>query len=259
MTTAVNLVNHEAQAGHGVVDRIADMSPRAKARMAGAFFLLTIVMGVFAQAFVSERLVVSGNAATTAANIRAQESLYRLGFTVYLIEMACQITMAMLFYDLLKPVSKSTSRLMIILELVGCTIKTLARLFYFAPLLILGGAGYLAVFNMEQLQALALLFLRVNDQGAAIALVFFGLASLLKGYLVFRSTFLPRFLAVFEVLGGFGWLTFLWPSLGYRAFPYVAGVGIVGALATIGWLLVVGVNEQRWKEQATAAQASLWR
>lgn len=242
-----------------VMSRMAEASPRVRARIAGLFYLLTILTGVFAQGFVAAKLVVSGDAAATATNILTHKSLFQVGFTVYLVEMACQITMTALFYDLLKPVSKSVSLLVAFLGLAGCVIKTLSRLFYLAPLLILGGAHYLSVFNPEQLQALALLFLTVNDQGAGIALAFFGFAALLKGYLIVRSTFLPRILGVLSVLAGLGLLTFLSPPLGSRLFPYVAALGLVGAIPQILWLLVVGVNEERWKEQASAAAASLWR
>jgi len=238
---------------------IADTSPRVKARLAGVFYLLTILAGVFAQGFISERLVASGDAVTTATNILTHERLYRVGFTMYLIEMASQITMTALFYELLKPVSRSVSLLSAVFSYVGCGIKTFSRLFYFAPLLILGGAHYLSVFSTEQLQGLVLLFLKVNDQGAAIALVFFGFSTLLKGYLVVRSTFLPRWLGVLSVVGGIGWLAFLSPTLGYQLFPYIAAVGLLGSVTTIVWLLVFGVDEQRWKEQATAAATSIWR
>ena len=236
-----------------MMERIAEASPRFKARIAGAFYLLTILTGIFAQGFVSERLVVSGDAASTAANILTHRSLFQAGFAVYLIEMACQVAMTALFYELFKPAGKSASLVAAFLGLTGCVVKTFARVFYIAPLFVLGGAPYLSVFSAEQLQALALLFLRVNDQGAEIGLVFFGFCALLRGYLVMRSTFLPRILGVLSVLGGVGWLSFLYPPLGYRLFPYIAALGLLGSAAMILWLLVFGVNDQRWKEQASAA------
>jgi len=173
--------------------------------------------------------------------------------------MACQITMTVLFYDLLKPVSKSASILAATLGLVGCTIKTLSRLFFFAPLLVLGGAHYLSVFDPKQLQALAFLFLRVNYTAETIAMVFFGLYALVKSYLVFRSTFLPRVLGVLSSVGGLGWLIYLYEPLALRLQSYIVGAGVIGSLVSVVWLLVYGVNEQRWKEQANVATVSIWR
>ncbi len=242
-----------------VADRVAEASPRLMARMAGLFYLLTILAGVFAQGFVSDKLVVFGDSSTTAINILTHKSLFQWGFTVYLIEMACQITSTALFYFLLKPVSRSVSLLAAFISLAGCTIKTLSRLFYIAAAFVLGGEHYLAVFNAEQLQALALLLLKVNDLGAGIALAFFGFFALLKGYLIVRSTFLPRILGVLSILAGLGLLTFLSPSFGNRMFAYVAAIALLGAVPQILWLLVFGVNEQRWKDQASAAAASIWR
>jgi hypothetical protein len=233
--------------------QIRESSPRLKARITGVLYLLTILTGIFAQGFVSERLVVSGDAAATATNILTHKIFYELGFTCYLIEMACQIAVTALFYDLLKPVNGSLSLVAAFLGLAGCIIKMVSRLFYIAPLLVVGGAHYLNVFDHKQLQALALLFLKVNDRGAGIALAFFGFYALLTGWLIIRSTFLPRILGVLSIVGGLGWLTFLYPPLGYRLFLYLAVFGILGAATLILWLLVFGVNEQRWREQARAA------
>jgi hypothetical protein len=169
---------------------------RVKARITGVFYLFTILTGIFAQGFVSGGLVVDGDAAATATNILTHRTLFQWGFAVYLIEMACQVGMTALFYDLLKPAGRTLSLLAAFIGLTGCVIKTLSRLFFIAPLLVLGGAHYLSVFSAAQLQALALLFLNVNDQGATIALVFFGFYALLTGYLIVRSTFLPRILGV---------------------------------------------------------------
>ena len=236
-----------------MMERIGETSPRLKARIAGVLSLLTILTGVFAEMYVSGRLVVDGDAAATATNILTHRGLFQLGFAVYLIEMACQIAITALFYDLLKPAGRSVSLLAAFLGLAGCLIKTFSRLFFIAPLFILGGAHYLSVFSAEQLQALAFLFLKVNDHGAAIALVFFGFYALLTGYLIIRSTFLPRILGGLSVFGGLGWLNFLYLPLGYHLFPYIAALGLLGSVLLILWLLVFGVNEQRWKEQASAA------
>jgi hypothetical protein len=233
-----------------MTERIAKSSPRLTARITGVFYLITILTGIFAQGFVSERLVVQGNAAATATNILTHSGLFQLGFAVFLIEMACNIAMTALFYVLLKPAGRSVSLLAAFLGFAGCVIKTFSRVFFIAPLLVLGGAHYLSVFSAEQLQALALLFLKVNDRGAATALVFFGFYALLTGYLIIRSTFLPRILGVVSVIAGLGWLSFLYPPLGYRLFLYVVAIALLGAAALIFWLLVFGVNEQRWKEQA---------
>src|SRR5438270_2547709 len=229
---------------------MTETSPRFKARIIGVLYLLTMLTGIFAQGFVSNRLVVFGDASATATNILAHKFLFELGFTVYLIEMACQIAMTALFYDLLKPAGRSVSLLAAFLGLAGCVIKTFSRVFYIAPLFVLGGAHYLSVFNPEQLPALALLFLKVTDQGAATALAFFGFYALLTGYLIFRSTFLPRILGLVSIIAGLGWLTFLYPPLGYRLFFYIAPFGLLGAVALILWLLVFGVNEQKWNAQS---------
>ena len=146
-----------------MMERIAaDSSPRTRARIAGVFYLVAMLTGIFAQGYVSGRLVVDGDAAATATNILTHRGLFQLGFAVYLIEMACQIAMTALFYDLLKPAGRSVSLVAAFLGLGGCVIKTLSRLFYIAPLFILGGAHYLSVFSAGQLQALALLFLKVK-------------------------------------------------------------------------------------------------
>ncbi len=233
------------------------MSPKTKARLIGVLFLITMVGGGFAQGFVAGSLIVPGDASATASNILADEALYRLGFAVYLVEMACQIAMTVLFYELLKPASRTASLLAATFGLIGCTIKTLARLFFFAPLLLLGGASYLSVFDPKQLQALAFFSLRVNYTVETIAMVFFGLYALVNGYLVLRSTFLPRALGVVSVVGGLGWLIYLYEPLARRLESYIVGVGVIGALAMVLWLLVKGVDEQRWEEQANAHKGDI--
>jgi hypothetical protein len=220
--------------------------------MTGLFFLLTILTGIFAQAFVSEKLVDFHDAGTTATRILAHKGLFQLGFTIYLIEMVCQVTTAVLFYQLMKPVNRTVALLALFLEVTGCIIKTFARVFYVAPLFVLGHPAALGGFSAEQLKSVALILLNVNDQGAGAALAFFGFSTLLGGYLIFRSTFLPRWLGVLSLVAGVGWLTFLYRPLGDLAFPIAALIGLLGAAATIFRLLVSGVNEEKWTQRASA-------
>src|SRR6202521_5989626 len=214
-----------------MMERIAETSPRLKARITGSFYLLAMLTGICAQGFVSGSLVVDGDAAATATNVLTHRGLFQLGFAVYLIEIGCQIAMTALFYDLLKPAGRSVSLVAAFLGFAGCVIKTFSRVFFIAPLFVLGGAHYLSVFSAEQLQALALLFLKVNDRGAGMALVFFGFYALLSGYLIIKSTFLPRILGVLSVLGGLGWLSFLYQPLAHRLFLYFVALSLLGALA----------------------------
>jgi len=115
----------------------------------------------------------------------------------------------------------------------------------------------LSVFTVEQLQALAYMFLRLGGQAGNIGLVFFALHCLLVGYLILRSTFLPRIVGVLMAFAGMGWLTLLWPPLANYLSPYNMIPGLLGEGSLTLWLLVMGVNVQRWKEQASAAGASI--
>ena len=203
------------------------MSPKRLARIAGALYLVTIVAAIIAQGLIAERIVNSTDASVTARNIIAHADLFRFGYTMYMIEMVAQTAMTMLFYELLKPVSRTGSLLAAVIGVVGCGIKALSRVFYVAPALVLDGSHYLSTFSAEQLHSIALLFYNVNEMGAAIAVVFFGFSTVITGWLIIRSTYFPRILGWIAVVGGIGWLTFLWPPLGYRFNLYIAAVGSV--------------------------------
>jgi hypothetical protein len=231
--------------------RIAETSPRLKARMAGVFQLLEALTATFGQVIVLDRLVVSGNAASTAANIVGHERLFWLGFASSLIGVAFHIAWALLFYELFKPVNRSLSLLAAFVILVGCAIQALTILFYVAPLLVFEGGTSLSAFTAEQLQALALMFLKLNAQAFDIYLVFFGFWCLLIGYLIFRSIFLPRILGVLLAISGFGWVIFLSPPLGRHLFPFIAAASAIGEIPLELWLIAMGVNSERWKEQAS--------
>ncbi len=158
-----------------MMERSAEASPCLRARITGVVYLFYFLTAVCGEFFL-KGLVVDGDAAATANNILTHQPLFRLGLATGLIATACYIAVTALFYDLFKPVNRSVSLLAAFFSLVGCAILAFASLFRIAPLVILGGRGgqYLSVFNVEQLRALASLFLELYGQCVNICFVFFG-------------------------------------------------------------------------------------
>ncbi len=228
-------------------------NPNVLARAAGLLLLLTILGGVFAQGLVSNRLVSYSDAALTAKNILANKSLFQMSFSVFLIEMACQIAAIALFYRLLRPVNRSIALVSAVMNLAGSIIKTMARVFYIMPLFVLSGTPALDAFNADQLQSLALLLLRINDRGAAMALAFLGVSGVLNAYLVYRSTFLPRTLGILGMVAAAGWLRYFFPQLRYPSFMMIVGLALLSAAVQIFWLCVYGVDVEKWRERYRTA------
>jgi hypothetical protein len=240
-------------AAAGMTERMEEVSPRFKARMAGVCYLLMIPAGF--GMFLRGRLVVKGDAAATAANILAHEPLFRLAFAGDLLVVAIYIVFTALMYDLLKPVSRSVSLLAAFFSLMGCATQAFSCLFEAAPLVVLGREQYLGVFKVEQLQSLAYLSLKLYSLAYGIALVFFAFYCLVIGYLVFKSAFLPRILGVLIAASALAWMTFLWPPFAAKYFRYLLVLDL-GEVSLVLWLLVMGVNAERWWEQADAAEQS---
>jgi hypothetical protein len=237
------------------MERIAEMSPRFKARIAGVFEALEGLTSAFGQVFILGRLVVVGDAAATATKILGHERLFWLGFGSSLIAVVFQITWTLLFYELFKPVNRTLSLLAAFVGLVACALQAVTCLLYLAPLLVLQGGDSLSAFTTPQLQALAYMFLKLNSRSFDIFLVIFGVRCVLTGYLIFRSTFLPRILGVLLAIDGLGWMIYLHPPLAIQLFPFIAAASALAEFPLQLWLLVFGVNAQRWKEQASAAEA----
>jgi hypothetical protein len=153
------------------MDRSVEASPRLRARFAGAFYLTT--GGTAFGEFVREKVYVPGDAAATAHNSLASESLYRWGFAADLLGCASYVVVTVLLYGLLKPVNKSLSLLAAFFSLIGIAVQAVSSVGQFAPLLILGGAHYLAAFDAAQLQSMALVSLKLHALGFNVGLVFF--------------------------------------------------------------------------------------
>ncbi len=241
-----------------MMERTRGASPRHLARIAGGLYLLIIVGGFFAIGYVPAALVVPGDAAATAHNILAHELLYRLGLVAHIIVLPCNIPLAVIFYDLFKVVSRRLSLLVVFFTLVGTAVEGANLLNQFAPLMLLGGGHYLSVFTTEQLQALAYMPLDSQAISYDIQQVIYAGYLLAAGYLVFRSTFLPRTVGVLLAIGALCYLTnsfatFLAPSFAADLFPYIQVPSGVAELSLCLWLLVVGVNASRWEKQESRA------
>lgn len=234
---------------HAEASTKSAMSPRSIARVAGAFHLLTVVLGVTGELLVG-KVLVPGNAAATAAGIVSKTELLRMGFGAYMVEMACGVVFTALFYVLLRPAGRCASLLAAFFGLIGIAIKTTSRVFLLAAPSVLQSRAYEESLTMVQREALALLLLGINVRGAGMALIFFGCYALITGVLIMKSKFMPRALGAITALGGVGWLVFIAPPFADRVFPVVAAVGLLGAGAMTVYLLVYGVDETGWWEQS---------
>ena len=218
------------------------------ARVAGFLYLFVILFGMFAELYVGLRLIVPGDAATTASNIMASELLFRIGFMSGLFHHTCFLLLVLVFYKLLKPVNKNYAVLMMVLGLGAVPIMMPNMLNQFAALLLLSGADYLTVFTADQLQALAMLFLDFHNYGYFIAGMFSGLFLLPLGYLVFKSGYIPKVLGVLLMMGCFGYLVelfiiFVFPN--YEMISYLGlAVAIIAEFSITFWLLLKGVKER---------------
>jgi hypothetical protein len=230
-----------------------EASIRFKARVAGFFYFLLFPFG--ALSFLARRgLVVKGDAASTAAGLLLHETSFRLGIAGDLLAIVSYVVVTALFYELFKPVNRSVALIAAFFSLVGCATQALACAFQLAPFVALGGGPYLSVFKPDQLQALAYMSLKLYTPAYKIGLIFFGLYNLLNGCLILKSTFLPRFLGVFIVIAGLPFLVFLLP-VGNTLSPFAVAPAALGEGLLLVWLLVKGVNAQKWMEQAIQADA----
>ena len=231
-----------------------------KARIAGFLYVICIVSGFCAEAFVRNKLVVYDDATFTAHSILASPLLYRLGFLADLISFTTGILVSIIFYDLFKSVSRPAARTALAFAVVSNTVSIAASIFCFAPLHILGGAAYLRAFEPDQLQSLALLSLQLYQFAFVLNLGLFSIDCFATGYLIFRSTFLPRFLGVLLIIGGFCYLAnsinyFLPPKSLPDLFPWIYLPSLLAEVSLALWLLVAGVNAAKWNAVQTARAA----
>jgi hypothetical protein len=239
-----------------MANQTVETSPQGYARIGGVLYLVIIVLGAFAEGFVTNKLVVPGDAATTAHNITASPVLWHLSVAGDLIVALCAVPLLWIEYVLLRPVSKHLVLLAVLFNLVSLAVETISKLFLLVVVPTLGNADYLKAFEPQQLQILANLALKSHDIAFNIALIFFGCTCLVNGYLIFRSGYLPKLIGILMQLAGLSYLAacsaaLFAPTFADLIIPAILVPPLIGESSFCLWLLVKGVNMAKWKERAS--------
>jgi hypothetical protein len=227
---------------------------KKQARVAGILYLLACSTAPFSLIYLPHVLIVPGDATATANHVRASETLLRMGIASELFISIVLIFAVLAFYRLFKGVSEKHALAMLILILVSIPISLLNVLNEIAALILVSGAGFLSMFDQRQLDTLVLLFLRLHNQGLALAGIFWGLWLFPFGILAMRSGFIPRVLGVFMILAGVPYLVSAFTTLVLPQYAYLSRFLTVlefGELPMVLWLLIWGA-----KVKPSDAQAS---
>jgi hypothetical protein len=240
------------------MDSVEGTSPRQLARMAGALYLINIVGGAFAITIVPAMVLVAGNAAATAHNIQTHELLYRSGLVAHVLVTVTNVPLALIFYELFKVVNRRLALLDVFFILVATAIEAAGLVNQFAPLVLLGSGPYTSALPAAQLQALAYMPWNLSSYEYSLHTVFFGFDIITMAYLVLRSTFLPRAIGILLAIDGLAYLVysfayFLAPGFAAQLVPWIQFPALIGEGSLCLWLLVVGVDVERWKKRASAA------
>jgi hypothetical protein len=222
-------------------------SPKAVARATGFLYLAIFALGVFAELLVRQTLIIPGDAALTAKNILASDTLFRAALLGDLIRHTLLILLPLALYLLLKPVSTNVAGVMLAMALISVPMSMINMLNHFAALLLVSQPPYLAAFGADQLQGAAMFFLELFDRGAFVG-QFLGLWLLPLGYLVFRSGFLPKVFGILLVISGLCYVTdviifLLLPGTDLG----LSFLGFVCELLFALWLLIRGVDARKWE------------
>ena len=224
------------------------------ARIAGILYLLIVVLSIPVHFVIPAQLIVAGDAAATASKIIASEGLYRMGIGAELALLLCEIVLSVLLYVLLKPVSKTLSLVAAVSRLAMTIIHGANLLTNFIVLLLLSGAGYLAVFEPNQLNALVMVFLDAYNFGFTIGIVFLFLHASILGYLIIKSGYFPRILGVLFMIASLGYLIDSFSHVlitNYAKGPvYLALPIAIAEIVFPLWLLIKGVNADKWKKRS---------
>ena len=228
-------------------------SPQTYARIGGILYIVIIVLGIFYELMVKDKIIVVGNATATMANLKSMEFLWRLGILAELVSSIIGFCLVFIMYKLTKPVNKDMAMLAAFFNLAACTIQTVYILKRVEVLFPIGTAEYLNAFNSEQLSALISLTLKSHVFGFGIALLMFGPYFLFTGFLIFKSRYLPKFIGVLYIISGLGYLVnsfmlILAPQLSGLVFMIIVLPVFIGEMSLALTFIIKGVNMEEWKK-----------
>jgi hypothetical protein len=218
------------------------------ARWIGILYLITIVAGGWGESHVPNTLLIANDLAGTAQRVASSVGLFRSSFAAYLIEAACDITLNVLLYALLRPVSRNLSLLAACFGLMGTAVFAAGEMLYFAAALPAVDADVARVISPEAKAALTYLCLTIYGYGFGIFAIFYGTAAVVRGYLILRSGYLPRALGAILILGGASFIAknFLIVLAPQYDLPYVIVPMFLAMASLTLWLLIKGVDRARW-------------
>jgi hypothetical protein len=226
----------------------------ATARTAGVLYVIIVVCGIFAEVGVRSQLIESGDPGATARNILESPGLFRAGVAADIVMFVCDVALAIVLYQLLRPLGRTLSMLAAAFRLTQTAVIGLNLLNMFQALRILDDAEYAGSFGADQRETLALLYLDAHKYGYILGLTFFGVSTLIVGYLAWTSHVVPRPLAVLLGLAGIGYVVdcatfFLIPGYDGGASAIVLAPALVAEIWFAGWLLVKGRSLEDLAEQ----------
>lgn len=232
---------------------------RFLARVGGVLYLIIIALGALGEAVVRGSIVVPSDATATAANLRSMEWLWRLGVAGEVVLLTCPTALALILYILLRRVSRDLALAAVFFNLACIAIEGVAAVSLAAALFPLANAPYLNAFAPEQINAMAMLSVRSHTAGFGIALIFFGVECVILGYLIYRSGYMPRSIGVLMEIAGVCYVInnfalLLSPPLSSRLFPAILIPSLIAELSLALWLLVKGVNAERWDQHVHSTE-----
>jgi len=227
-----------------------DISPQAYARIGGVLYLIIIALGLFGE-LGRGGLIVTGDPAATAARIRASEWLWRATIAGNLVHLACAVVLTLVLYALLSPVGRHLALMAAFFDLTSIAVEAISKLPLLAALFLLGRAEYLRALEPAQREVLSYLSIRLHAYGFGLSLIFFACGCLVFGHLIAKSAFFPSILGVLLQVAGVCYLTnsfalLLAPRLADAIFPFILVPAFIGEASLCAWLVVKGVDVQRW-------------